>query len=129
MWHWSCTIDDWRPDPGLSLNGRRRLSIWTVAKLTRQAKERATWAIREHEGKHPHRGHHPEQLAVEITFGYRTQRRRDPDGLAGLAKPILDALVAEHVLLDDDSAHIDLRVRAETGPHDYTRIFLSERGT
>ena len=54
------------------------------------------------------------RVRVDVTFVYPTRRRRDPDGLAGLVKPLLDVLVARGLLRDDDSEHVELAVRAVT---------------
>jgi len=112
-------IPDWVPSSVLSLNGRRRAHWTTIRAYQEQAKWKLSealrvgigwrgipWAAGEF-GQVP-----PLKARVSIDFVYPRRRRRDPDGLAGLCKPLLDTLVFEGVLLDDDSEHIELSVRA-----------------
>lgn len=127
MWLWTLTIPDWRPDPRLSINGRRRLHHYTEAALSKDAKERVQWAIRDELNQRPTHGWYRGQMLVVVTLGYQVRRRRDPDNCAGLIKPLADALVAEGLLADDDSEHIRLEIRVEVGGADYTRIDLAER--
>ena len=98
------------PPSALSLNGRRRLHWSAVRKLQAAAGEVAYHAIREANAAENVRIR--AKARVQIDLVYPGFRRRDPDGLAGLAKPILDSLVALGVLLDDDSEHVELAVRA-----------------
>jgi Holliday junction resolvase RusA-like endonuclease len=106
-------IEGWVPDSDLSLNGRRRLNPLAIWRLQEVAKTRAALAIRSI--GLPLAPLH--RAAVVCTFVYPQHRRRDPDNLAGLAKPLLDACRAEGLIEDDDCEHIELTVRAivETG--------------
>ena len=110
---WTVVIDGWRPDARLSINGRRRTNHWTVRKLQAEAKEWTQWALRgaatENGGQLPK---FSGLVEVKVTFCYTTHRRRDPDGLAGMVKPCLDAMVAEGILQDDDTEHVRLLVTA-----------------
>ncbi len=104
------TIGAWMPDMGLSLNGRRRASPWDVRRWQADAHAIMTWALLHgdwHEEVPTFRRAH-----VTVEFVFPVRRRRDPDNLSGLAKPLLDVLVREKVLVDDDSEHMDLTVRA-----------------
>ncbi len=127
LWLWNLTVEGWRPDQRLSINGRRRLHPQQVGVLTRSAKERVMWAIRGELNQRPISGPYVGLTEVQIRFAYKIRRRRDPDNCAGMAKPILDALVAEGLIRDDSSEHIRLVVSAEVGLADYTRIDLAGR--
>lgn len=109
---WTLVIQDWRPDARLSLNGRRRSSIWTQRKLQADAKARVGWALREWANTVGPLPTYDQLVQVKITFGYARRGRRDADGLAGMVKPCLDALVDEGVLKDDDTDHVRLWVTA-----------------
>lgn len=75
----------------------------------------------------PARAVFTERVSCAVTFVYPIHRRRDPDGLAGLAKPLLDALVRCLVLTDDDSEHVVLAVSAIVEPKTTeTRIEITE---
>lgn len=107
---WEVTIPDWVPDSRLSLNGRRRTHPMALAKLTTETKDIARW----HLGSNALALFGVTDLAhVAVRFTYPTRRRRDPDGLAGLVKPLLDVLVDVGLLIDDDCEHITLTVAAE----------------
>lgn len=130
-------LPDFTPDNRLSLNGRRR-THWTIVRTLQNA---AKWHIVEALGTWQQQAPETEvadwlwqdggyrfpqiQAQVTIEFVFPTQRRRDPDGLAGLAKPLLDALVSRGVLLDDDAEHVSLTVTATVskGVHE-TRIMI-----
>lgn len=106
-------VPGWVPDSRLSLNGRLRTHWRVLGALRSEAKTMLTVALLAAQLA-PVTG----RARVAIDFVYPRRRRRDPDGLAGLAKPLLDALVDYGVLVDDSSEDIDLAVRA-----------LTERGT
>lgn len=108
---WALRIEGWTPDNRLSLNGRRRTHPLQVAKLTKDTKEVVVLTIRSRNLLKTYGV--TEQANVAVVFTYPTRRRRDPDGLAGLCKPILDALVLEGLLVDDDCEHITLSVGAQ----------------
>lgn len=109
---WTLIIDGWRPDARLSLNGRRRTSIWTVRQLQADAKARVGWALREMANTVGPLPSYDQPVMVKFTFGYARRGRRDSDGLSGLVKPCLDALVDEGILKDDDTEHVRLWVTA-----------------
>lgn len=44
--------------------------------------------------------------AIDVTLTQRTNGRRDPDNVAGTAKPVLDGLVDAGVLPDDGHRHV-----------------------
>ena len=106
-------LEGWQPDRRLSLNGRARgdgANHWaTRSKLTADAKAlvfTGCWL----------KMRRFTRARVTITFVYPNKRRRDPDGLAGLVKPILDGMVAAEILPDDDCEHIELTLRARVEP-------------
>lgn len=104
------TIPNWVPDSCLSLNGRRRAHWRTISQAQREAgfvMDAVLLGIKQKRVLPYY-----ERARVSVEFVYPLKRRRDPDGLAGLAKPLLDILVSWAVLKDDDSEHVDLTVRA-----------------
>lgn len=106
-------VFDYVPPSDLSLNGRKRLSPLEIHRLQEAVKERVALVLNAHEaagGQLPHF----DRAAVRIRFVYPQRRRRDPDNLAGLAKPILDLLRERGVLTDDDCEHITLTISALT---------------
>jgi hypothetical protein len=118
---WEITVPGWVPDSRLSLNGRRRAHHWRETwQLQQDAKLMvipAIWTCDAHPRARSKMAELTMQRArVSITLVYPMRRRRDPDGLSGLAKPLLDALVEEHVIVDDDSEHVELSVRALVEP-------------
>lgn len=106
---WELTIPDWVPDSRLSLNGRRRGNWLQTRQLQMDAKTVVHLALN---SMTPWPAT-VDPANVAVTFVYPNHRRRDPDGLAGLAKPILDVLVDRGLLVDDDCEHISLTVAAE----------------
>lgn len=117
------------PDSCLSLNGRRRAHWTQIRNAQDAAAEWLTWTL--HTLYVPeHRPSEPIGRArVTVEFVYPIHRRRDPDGLAGMVKPLLDVLVRESWLVDDDSDHVDLTVRAMVEPHlTETRIQVENLG-
>jgi Holliday junction resolvase RusA-like endonuclease len=113
---WEIVVPGWVPDSRLSLNGRRRSMHWRqVYDLQNQAKERAIvaiWQTAAHPGgRSLVKAIDPARVTVRFT--YPTKRRRDPDNLAAMAKPLLDSMVQEGILVDDDCEHITLTVAAE----------------
>lgn len=115
MSRWEVTIPDWVPDSRLSINGRRRNMHWRQTyDLQSAAKQRmviAIWQAPTHPGgRSLVAAIDPAHVAV--CFVYPTKRRRDPDNLAAMAKPLLDALVSEGLLVDDDCEHITLSIAA-----------------
>ncbi len=116
---------DFTPDNHLSINGRLR-THWTALRGYRDATK---WQVLKALGEVHHREWEtPEFAHVSITFVYKTRRRRDPDNLSGLCKPILDVLVSEGILKDDDAEHLMLSVTAlvEKDTNE-TRIVIEER--
>lgn len=125
MLRWEIVVDGWMPDGRLSLNGRRRTHPLRVAGLTTDAKLVLSGFILAGPAFPVPR---IDPAHVAITFVYPTRRRRDPDGLAGMAKPILDTLVDFGLLVDDDCEHISLTVAAEVERGvTATRIAVEER--
>lgn len=45
-------------------------------------------------------------VTVDVTLWQRTNRRRDPDNVAGISKPMVDALVDVGVIPDDGHKHV-----------------------
>lgn len=85
--------------PPLRANDRRS---WPAQHRAFQAAlEQARWAVR---AARPQ----PATGPVHITLHYtpKTARRQDADGIFATLKPLLDALVAEHVLEDDSSLYV-----------------------
>jgi hypothetical protein len=114
-------LPSFRPSNTLSLNGRRRAhwrQVW-------DAGVEVSWYMSIALDARPLP--HFNRARVTCTFVYPTHRRRDPDGLAGLCKPILDSLVNWNVLPDDTTEHVELAVRAivEKGVTE-TRIRIEE---
>jgi hypothetical protein len=122
---WELTIPDWVPDSRLSLNGRRRLHPMQLAKLTAETKHIVSVFLM---AQRPRPRQFVGQADVSLVLTYPTRRRRDPDGLAGLAKPILDSLVDLGILVDDDCEHITLSIGADVQKGvTATRIAVGER--
>ena len=46
-------------------------------------------------------------VEIDVTLSQRTKRRRDPDNVPGIAKPIIDAIVAAGVIPDDGHKYVD----------------------
>ncbi len=121
----SINLLDFTPDNRLSINGRLR-THWAVLRVLRDATK---WQVLNALGGIHRQGWvAPEFAHVTITFVYKTHRRRDPDGLAGMAKPVLDILVSEGILKDDDAAHLKLDITAivEKDTNE-TRIVIEDR--
>lgn len=119
---WSITINDWVPDSRLLLNGRNRVHWGTI----KSCKERTKQVIRDFLDGFP--GSTDVTFShgrVAIEFEYVQKRRRDPDNLAGLVKPIMDALVEAGVLVDDDCEHVDLTIKARTTGRSATTIEIT----
>lgn len=117
------------PDSRLSLNGRHRTHWAVTSRLRREAAWHLVKALLEVETEWVA----PDGLVqVDVVFVYPLHRRRDPDGLAAMATPLLNMLVAHGLLWDDDSEHVELAVRAvvERGVTE-TRLTLraAERGS
>jgi len=114
------------PDSRLSLNGRHRTHRYVVAKLRGEARAILGDALLVADVQ-DNRLEFFDRAVVTFTFVYPVRRRRDPDGLAGLSKPLLDELVQWNILEDDDSEHVELSVRAivESGVTE-TRISIRE---
>lgn len=107
------TIPGWVPDSRLSLNGRRRAGSWRETwRLQENAKAMMIPAIWASGVWH----HLMTRAHVTVEFVYPVRRRRDADNLAGLAKPLLDALVGEGVLKDDSAEFVQLTVCAVVEP-------------
>lgn len=104
-------LPDFVPDRRLSLNGVRHTHFRTLMQLRDAAKWHLTQAVRPQLVRP--RFHRAE---VVVEFVYPTHRRRDPDNLAGLCKPLLDGLVDAGVLEADDVDHVALRVSAKVEP-------------
>lgn len=115
-------LRDWVPNSSLSLNGRHR-THWRVIQMWRDDALTRVYVALQEALPFPWF----ERARVEFTFVYPTRRRRDPDGLSGLCKPCLDALVRWSVIPDDDSEHVELSVRAVVEPKVLeTRISITE---
>lgn len=122
------TLLGYVPDSRLSLNGRRRTHWTTVRKLQAEAATLLIDAVGGWRRRKRRELPRFEHAAIDITFVYPVHRRRDPDGLAGLAKPLLDQLVAYQIIPDDDQAHISLTVAAAVEPETTeTRIRVAEK--
>lgn len=102
-------INDWVPDRRLGLNGRNRTHWHVIRKCKDETKQRVRMFLDRYPGTKEVRFDH---ARVIIEFEFTQKRRRDPDNLAGLTKPIMDALVAAGILVDDDCDHVDLTIRA-----------------
>lgn len=122
-------LSEFVPDARLSLNGRRRTHWATISKLNQAVGFFFLQAVQEYRRLHGGGLPHFPAARVRIEFVFPQQRRRDPDGLAGRAKPILDLLVAHKVVPDDDAAHLELEVvpLVEPGTGHETRIHVEER--
>lgn len=46
------------------------------------------------------------RVDIHVTLHQRTKGRRDPDGLAGVAKPVIDGLVTAGLLEDDGHKYV-----------------------
>lgn len=128
---WEITIPDWVPPAELSLNGRRRGSWRETWRLQQEVGEMVTVAIWQAPW-HPHSRSRIREMTLErarvtVEFTFPRKRRRDPDGLAGRIKPILDTCVAEGLIKDDSTDHIELTIRARVEPGvTCTRITIEE---
>lgn len=117
------SIADWVPDRHLLINARNRTHWQVIRKHKDAAKERVSLFIRMQK---PSWLTMPfGQAHVTVTFEFPQKRRRDPDNLAGMVKPCLDALVDEGILVDDDCAHIDLTLRAKATGRYATTIHIT----
>jgi Holliday junction resolvase RusA-like endonuclease len=47
-----------------------------------------------------------DHVEISVTLMQRTKRRRDPDNVAGIAKPVLDTIVDAGLLPDDSWKHV-----------------------
>jgi len=111
--HWTIYLHDYVPDSTLSLNGRRRAHWSEIVRLQSEARLILRAALSKEFGGYV-RGGPLAQARLKVRFHYPTARRRDPDGLAGLAKPLIDELVEYGVLVDDNSDRLELQVSAQT---------------
>lgn len=106
---WAMTINNWVPDRRLSLNGRHDAHWQTIKGLKNSTKKRvADFLADMPQARRVRFG----WARVTVEFEFTQRRRRDPDNLAGMVKPLLDALVEAKVLIDDDCDHIELSIRA-----------------
>lgn len=98
------------PRPPLTQNQLRRTHYHAEAAAKKQAITEARWAIREARTKF--------MPAAIVKLHYRPGTRRlcDTDGLAPTLKCVLDALVAEGILLDDDYLYVPESGQAITPP-------------
>lgn len=110
MLRWETTIEGWVPDRRLLLNARNRTHWQVIRKIRDLAKE--TVANHVQAIGLANRVGKLSRAYVTILFEFPQRRRRDPDNLAGMVKPILDAIVQQGLLVDDDCDHIELTISA-----------------
>ena len=101
-------IRDWLPEP-LS-NGPH--GHWSTRQKKLQAAQMMVWASAKHAGLQPVTGR--AYVIVVLVFG--SKRRRDTDNLYARVKGCIDGLVKGGWIVDDDTDHLDLQVRAEVRP-------------
>ncbi len=100
------TIQGWVPPP--VLNGSRQRH-WSVLRREAQMVKDTVWASAKQAGWHYVGADAPKQK-LTVTFVFPSQRRRDVDNLYARAKHLLDGI--KPFIVDDDSEHLDLEVRA-----------------
>lgn len=93
-------IPGWTPDYCLSLN-RRRNTHWRKIREAQNQARWNLWAV-----SYGRSLPYWDRVRVTIGFLFSVRRRRDVDGLVGLAKPLIDGLVELEIIPDDDSEHL-----------------------
>lgn len=88
------------PKPPLTQNQLRRTHYMAEAAAKKRAITEARWAIRD--------ARVTRMAAANVRLHYRPGTRRlcDADGLAPTLKVVLDALVAEEIVLDDNYLYV-----------------------
>lgn len=117
-----CTIEV----PGLPPGPNDRLHHMARARL---AKRFRTWVALQARGYARTRGGPIERAKVVVTLVRRGGQERDPDNSWASVKNCVDGLTIKGsggLLVDDDSAHILLDVRQETGRQRCVRIEVWE---
>jgi len=101
-------IPDWLPEQlANSSHGH-----WSTRQKKLQAAQTMVWASAKHANLRPVTGR--ARVTVVLVFG--SKRRRDTDNLYSRTKGVIDGLVKGGWLVDDDTDHLDLQVRAEVRP-------------
>jgi Holliday junction resolvase RusA-like endonuclease len=99
----TCTIEGWLPEA--IANGAH--GHWAVkAKKLADARRHAFWHVTEARWKGI-----KTKARLEITYVFPNRRRRDTDNLFARSKGLVDGV--KHLLVDDDTEHLELLVRAE----------------
>ncbi len=117
----SLVIQGWVPPP--VLNGSRQRH-WTVLRKEAQMVKDTVWASAKQAGWR-YVGDDAPRQKLTVTFVFPSHRRRDIDNLYARAKHLVDGI--KPFIVDDDSEHLDLEVRAvvERGMKE-TRIELRQ---
>jgi Holliday junction resolvase RusA-like endonuclease len=100
-------IPDWLP--AQLANGSH--GHWSTRRKALEAAQRTTWAFctnADLAGVPP-----TTRARLTVTLVFPVHRRRDTDNLYSRVKGVVDGLVRGGWIVDDDIAHLELRVRAE----------------
>jgi Holliday junction resolvase RusA-like endonuclease len=112
-------IPDWLPEQ--LANGQH--GHWATRQKRLRKAQHAVWVAARLAGWQPI----STRAKLTIVLVFPNQRRRDVDNLYARAKGLVDGVRLGGWVIDDDTAHLDLEVRAEVVPGTReTRIRLEE---
>lgn len=100
------TIEGWLPEQ--VANGTH--GHWATRKKKHDIAKKTAWAYATHAGWQRIDG----KARLTITYVFSQKRRRDIDNLVARSKGLIDGI--KPFLVDDDSEHLELVVRAEVRP-------------